>query len=78
MKKWFRCVLFLCVGLLLAGSTLVYAEPAADPLWTIAGEKVDPPEVNSPTAILIDKKTGVILYQKDANTAYHQIGRAHV
>ncbi len=71
MKKWFRCVLFLCVGLLLAGSTLVYAEPAADPLWAIAGEKADPPEVNSPTAILIDKKTGVILYQKDANTAYH-------
>lgn len=71
MKKWSRCLLFLCVGLLMISSTLVYAEPSPDPLRAVTGEKADPPEVDSPTAILIDKKTGVILYQKDANSAYY-------
>ena len=91
MKKWSRCLVILCVGLLFVSNTLIWASPAdstaaeavsseaapaeeataADPLHTVAGEKADPPSVGSPTAILIDRKTGTILYQKDANSSYY-------
>ena len=91
MKKWSRCLVILCVGLLFVSNTPIWASPAdstaaeavsseaapaeeataADPLHTVAGEKADPPSVGSPTAILIDRKTGTILYQKDANSSYY-------
>ncbi len=96
MKRWSRCLVFLCVGLLFWSNTLIWASPAnstaaetassetastdtapeagapaEDPLHTVAGEKADPPSVSSPTAILIDRKTGTILYQKDANSTYY-------
>ena len=54
-----------------AAADNVSSEPAEDPLRPVAGEKADPPSVSSPTAILIDRRTGAILYQKDANTTYY-------
>lgn len=94
MKNWSRCLVFLCVGLLLGSSTLAWASSAettaageaaavtdsadtsrtdtqADPLYPVAGEAAEAPSVVASTAILIDRKTGAILYQKDANSAYY-------
>ncbi len=40
-------------------------------LHTVAGEKAEVPSVESPTAILVDRKSGAILYQKEADTTFY-------
>lgn len=72
MKKWKALMaLLLCAVCLLANSLPTFAATETD-IW-IQNETgvAEPPEVASAAAILIEAKTGTVLYAKDADTAYY-------
>lgn len=72
IKRWTHSVLAVLLALITILAPLpVYAEVNA-PLWdmTMISNLPKAPSVAAPSAILVEAKTGAILYAKDADTPY--------